>query len=398
MKLLHFSDLHLGMENYSHIDPETGLTTRFSDWENTMKKILQYAEDYDVDVVLFSGDAFKNRDPSPTYQNSFAKFIKELSNSNRNVLLLVGNHDLPNIESKAHTLEIYNSLNLPRVKVSKKIERFIIETKAGPLQVVTWPWLTRNFLLKSDDYKGKTIDEIDTILLNKATSLFNSLIDQLDPNKKAIALVHATVMGAKFGSERNVMIGKDLVIPLSILANEAFHYVACGHLHKHQVLCDKPAVVYAGSPERIDFGEEQEEKGCVLVTIAETKSAIVEFLPLPAREFFTWHIEDTFTAPNQSLAGKIVKIVISGDKDFVNSIHLDMLQDYIHEAHYFAGIERIINEADKRIRMDTGKHLTEKENPVELLEKYLANKGFEKEFIEKVLTKGKNTFSSTRED
>ena len=157
MRILHFSDLHLGMENYSHIDPATGLSSRFSDWKKSMQKIVDYTNEYGVDAVVFTGDAFKNRDPSPTYQNAFAQFIKDLSEANRSVVLLVGNHDLPNIEHKAHTLEIYNSLHLPRVHVSKKIESFIIKTSAGDVQIVTWPWLTRNFLLKNFSFKSKFI-------------------------------------------------------------------------------------------------------------------------------------------------------------------------------------------------------------------------------------------------
>jgi len=399
MKVLHFSDLHLGMENYSHIDPETGLSTRFSDWKNSMQKILEYAREHKVDAVIFSGDAFKNRDPSPTYQNSFAKFIKDLSEDDRVVILVVGNHDLPNIEHKAHTLEIYNSLHLPRVKVSKKIELFEMETKSGKLQILTWPWLTRNFLLKNENFKGKSLEEIDTILLNKATALFSDLADQIKENTPTIAIVHATIMGAKFGSERNVMIGKDLIIPLSILTNDRFDYVACGHLHRHQVLNDAPPVVYAGSPERIDFSEEKEEKGCVLVTIEENKKTEIEFLPLPARQFFTWHITEPFMPPNRDLKEVILKIVISGSREFVNSIYLDALQKYIEDAFYFAGIERNYEDKESKINKQTVEYSqADNEKPQQLLEKYLTNKGLEKELTEKVLTKAKKFFSSTKEE
>ena len=32
MKIIHFADLHLGVENYGHTNPETGLSTRFEDF------------------------------------------------------------------------------------------------------------------------------------------------------------------------------------------------------------------------------------------------------------------------------------------------------------------------------------------------------------------------------
>lgn len=396
MKLLHFSDLHLGMENYGHIDPETGLSTRFSDWQRTMQKIVDYANEYNVDLVIFSGDAFKNRDPSPTYQNAFAQLIKSLSEPNRAVVLLVGNHDLPNIEHKAHTLEIYDSLNLPRVRVSKKMESFTLETTSGPVQIVTWPWLTRNFLLKSEEYKGKSVEEIDTVLLNKATQLFTSLVEKLDPIITSIATVHATIFGATFGSERNVMIGKDLVIPLSVLQQGNLAYIACGHLHKHQILQDKPPVAYAGSPERIDFGEEKEEKGCVLVTIEGSTVVEMKFLPTPARKFYTWRIKEPFMPPPIPLQEAIVKVVISGNREFVNSIHLDVLQEYLKEAYYFAGIERDIEENENSKEMTDSISLTKAKNPEERLENYLMQKGIDKVDSDKVLERAKEIFSSTR--
>lgn len=395
MKLLHFSDLHLGMENYGHIDPETGLSKRFSDWQRALQQIIAYANDYDVDAVLFTGDAFKNRDPSPTYQNAFAKAIKALSH-NRHVILLVGNHDLPNIENKAHTLEIYNSLDLPRVIVSKKIEKISIETRGGPLQIITWPWLTRNHFLKNEELKGKSLEEIDSNLLGKALHIFEQHIHKLDEKIPSIAMVHATVMGATFGSERNVMIGKDLIIPLHILLNKKLSYSACGHLHKHQILSTDPYIAYAGSLERIDFGEEGEEKGCILIDIDGTKKVTTTFLPLRVREFITWRIEKKLVPPPKNLKDAIVRIIISGDKNFVNSITIHEVQEFLHEVYYFAGIERNIlnNETEKNYTRE--KSFAVNKNPEEQLNKYLVHKEYKKVIQEKVLKAAEFLFSSTK--
>lgn len=402
MKILHFSDLHLGMENYGHIDHTTGLSSRFQDWQKALDDMIAIANKEDVDVVIFSGDAFKNRDPSPTYQNAFARALKAFSEPNRQVILLVGNHDLPNIESKAHTLEIYRSLDLPRVRVSKKIEAFTIMTKSGPLGIVTWPWITRNFLLKNEVYKGKSLDEIDTILLEKATQLFQEKVDQLEAGIPHVAIVHATIMGATFGSERNVMIGKDLVVPMSLLASNSLHYVACGHLHRHQVLNTEPYIVYAGSPQRIDFGEEKEEKGCVLVTINASDSqttfqTTMEFIPLMVRDFYTWHIQDQLVAPPLDLAGKVVRVIVSGSEDFVASIGMHNLKDYLQNTYYFAGIERRVNERNEQ--KETKKNRVDKqENIYDQVKKYLTVKQIDEVQQDLVIVEAKKIFSSTENE
>lgn len=385
------------MENYSHIDPATGLSSRFQDWQKALNDMIAIANERDVDVVIFSGDAFKNRDPSPTYQNAFAKALKAFSENDRHVVLLVGNHDLPNIEHKAHTLEIYRSLDLPRVRVSKKIEKFSLQTKSGELELVTWPWLTRNFLLKNEEYKGKSLEEIDAILLDKGSQLFQTQIDQLTPGKHHIAIVHATVMGATFGSERNVMIGKDLVLPLSLLTNPKLDYVACGHLHRHQVLHQNPLVVYAGSPQRIDFGEEKEAKGCVVVTMELTpeRQTTMEFLPLAVRDFFTWRINDVLTPPAQNLQDKVVRIIVSGKKDFVNSIGLQDLKDFLQGCYYFAGIERKVNEDTQEEKIE--KNLVNKqESMYEQVKKYLDIRQIDQVHQDQVLEEAKLIFSYTK--
>src|SRR6267142_172267 len=45
MKLLHFSDIHIGMENYAKLDPETGLSTRLLDFLKTFDFIVDTAID-----------------------------------------------------------------------------------------------------------------------------------------------------------------------------------------------------------------------------------------------------------------------------------------------------------------------------------------------------------------
>jgi len=43
MKILHFADLHLGVENYGRIDPATGLSTRLLDFLSALDQVVDYA-------------------------------------------------------------------------------------------------------------------------------------------------------------------------------------------------------------------------------------------------------------------------------------------------------------------------------------------------------------------
>src|SRR5207248_548748 len=108
---------HLGVENYGYLDPRTGLSTRVLDFLRALDAITDQAIHERVDAVLFAGDAFKNRDPSPTIQREFARRIARLAEARVPVVLLVGNHDLPNALVRATPTEIYQVLNVPNVHV-----------------------------------------------------------------------------------------------------------------------------------------------------------------------------------------------------------------------------------------------------------------------------------------
>src|SRR4030042_409129 len=101
MKILHFADLHLGVENYGRLDPATGHSSRLNDFLSALDQVIDYALENRVDLVLFCGDAYKTREPSQTQQREFARRINRLSTSGVPVFLLVGNHDLPNTIGKA---------------------------------------------------------------------------------------------------------------------------------------------------------------------------------------------------------------------------------------------------------------------------------------------------------
>ena len=112
VKILHFADLHLGVESYGRLDPATGLSSRLLDFLNALDQVVDYALENKVDLVLFCGDAYKSREPTQTQQREFAKRISRLSTNGIPIFLLIGNHDLPNAIGKATSTEIFDTLTV----------------------------------------------------------------------------------------------------------------------------------------------------------------------------------------------------------------------------------------------------------------------------------------------
>ena len=63
-KILHFADAHIDMANYGRQDPATGLPLRVMDFLKSLDEIVDTAISEQVDLVIFAGDAYKNRDPA----------------------------------------------------------------------------------------------------------------------------------------------------------------------------------------------------------------------------------------------------------------------------------------------------------------------------------------------
>src|SRR5437879_8106246 len=98
------------------------------------------------------------------------------------------------------------------------------------------------------------------------------------------------------------MVAHHPIIPLGALSNPGCDYVALGHIHRHQDLHQgaQPPVVYAGSVERIDFGEEREDKGFVWAQVDKGHTTY-EFIPGPARRFVTLRFDTQEGDPLQLL-------------------------------------------------------------------------------------------------
>jgi DNA repair protein SbcD/Mre11 len=79
MRLLHFADAHIDMANYGRHDPETGLPLRVLDFLKSLDTIVDAAISERVDMVIFAGDAYKDRSPAPTFQREWGKRIIRLS-------------------------------------------------------------------------------------------------------------------------------------------------------------------------------------------------------------------------------------------------------------------------------------------------------------------------------
>ena len=411
MKFIHFSDLHIGVENYGRIDPETGMSTRLLDFLHAYDQMVEYAITNRVDAVLFAGDAYKSRDPSQTHQREFASRVARLSLEGIPVLLVTGNHDLPSIIGRASALEIFPTLVVENVVVSDHIETNIIHTRNGPLQVVSLPWVRRSSFLSKEDTRELNLDEISDLITERLASLVNAELEKLDTALPAVLVGHVTVMGAKVGTERSMMLGRDHTLLPSALRHPNLDYVALGHIHKHQIIGHDPMVVYSGSMQRVDFSEETEAKGFCVVELSlqrEDGSRMVnfEFHPVDARPFLTIDVEVRATdedpnvpvlaaISNKYIAGSTVRLRITVPEGLETGLKEAVLRDALKEAHYIAGITKeVVRPQRTRLAPEVSKGFSTRD----ALKFYLSDRNFSKSRADILLTEADNLINEELED
>ena len=400
IRLLHTADIHIGIETYGRLDPQTGVNSRVMDFIRRLDDAVQYALDSEVDLFLFAGDAFKTRDPNPTYQREFARRIKRLADAGIPVVLLAGNHDLPVAEKRATSIEIFRTLAVPNVYYAGRDELFTLPTRRGaPLQVATMPYPLRARLMKQEEMRGLSLAQLDAKLEEIVSDSIRALADRArqQPDIPAVFVGHFTVRDAEYGSERSVMLGSDTVIPKTALADGPWDYVALGHIHKHQDVNKNryPSIVYSGSIERIDFSE-MEEKGWVEVEVEKghTTWRFISHYKVPARPFVI--IQADLREAHDPTAAALAAIARRNVKDAVVKVKLTLLAEQeaqlrdrdLREALekagicYLAAIEKAV-ERRGQPRLHTSR--VESLTPLELLAEYFRQRKVAPERLQKLL-------------
>ena len=406
MRLVHFSDLHIGIESYGRPAAEgdladlpqwfapgedreryLGHSTRLLDFLSAFDELVAYTLANDVDLVLFSGDAYKNREPSQTHQREFAKRVARLAAVGVPVFLLVGNHDLPHAAYKANAVEIFETLSVPNVTVGERLQTYRIETPKGPIQVLALPWIRRSAFLARDDVRNLPFKQVNELLEERLTARLQDEGEALDPTVPSVVSAHVSLDTARIGTERTMMIGYDHILFQGNLTALPVDYIGLGHIHRKQELSQHPPTIYPGSLQRVDFGEEDHDaKGFYVVDLdpaakAGSRVTSAEFQPVDARSFVSVNVtaEEGDLDPTDKVvravrrhqvAGAIVRVQATLPATVAPAFRERDVREALLDqgAHSIAAIT---TEVERATRVRLGAIHGEAKSPLELLDFYL---------------------------
>ncbi|MXY36071.1 MAG: exonuclease SbcCD subunit D [Dehalococcoidia bacterium] len=398
MRVLHFADLHIGVELYGRPLPGKPWSSRMQDFLDAFDFLVDYAVEEHVDAVIFAGDAYKAREPSQTHQREFARRIRRLSEAGIATFLLVGNHDLPNAESRAHALEIFRTLDVPNVTVGDAgwFQREghvpqVIETRDGPLQVAFVPWpQVSQLLASSEEAESASIEQLYKLIERAISDLVVAQGEQIDPDVPAILTCHLPLsdqlVAENGGSEMWMQSGTVPRVPLSALHMDKFDYVALGHHHNAMQLNTHPPCWYSGALQEVDFGDARTAKGFMTLEFDTarprgerlTGSGAPRLVKAPSRPFVSIAVKPRDADPNEEVLAAIrkhdvtdaiVKVEVHLDRDQETLLRLSEARSALAGAHVIAGIRTVLPDENRsplppNIQPDAS-------SPVETLDTYL---------------------------
>lgn len=304
MKILHTADWHLN-ERLGRVHLQTNIAAR-------LREIVHYLDEHNVDVMLVAGDLFSRYMRYDELESAFKdahEIFKPFLLRGGTILALSGNHDTEAVFSilrmavdLASPIDPAQSGPRPRGRLYLAPSPAVItlEDKRGlPVQFVLMPYPRRENYLDGQTRIDST-DEENRLLQQKFAEYLRSIQanrQAFDPTRHSVLMTHIYVRGVEVNPESGRELSEAEEIPFNLSdIPTGWAYVACGHIHQAQPIGTIAHVRYAGSIERLDAGERNDEKSVVLFEIGPTGLiGEPQLLPLDATPIYQVEITDPDT-------------------------------------------------------------------------------------------------------
>jgi exonuclease SbcD len=252
LRIAHISDTHLGYRALFKIDPITGRNQRSVDIERAYERAIDDILERDVDLVIHAGDVFHHTRPAWAAIRAFVKQTRRLSERGLPMLVIAGNHDTPRLRTSGSVFSVME-LALPGVRFVTDYVQELVEYPEFELAVTAVP-------------HGKLADPLPPMVVPvqgvRNILVTHGLVSDLQLSK------HASEPGEE-------------MVPDYLLQSE-FDFIALGDFHMHDRV--RLNAWYAGSTERMGWGDYEADPGYALVEFAESEARpVVTHIPIETR-------------------------------------------------------------------------------------------------------------------
>jgi len=300
MRILHTSDWHL--------NERLGRIERQQDIRERLTEIAAYLNQHQVDVMLVSGDLFANISRLESIRDAVgdvAKIFKPFLARGGTIVALSGNHDnevLFNLFREMMDLVAPAEQNGDKIKPSGRMYLYegpgyirLADRAGEAVQFVLLPFPTPSRYLRGSR-PFTSLEEKNRALHDKLVETLHTIQNQLVDKRLPVVLAsHIHVRGSQLHNLYHISEMEDVIFEVGDLPTP-WAYMAYGHIHRPQPIAGLNNAYYAGSIERLDFGEAKDDKSVVLVDVrhdvVQPKPVI---LPLHATPLYKIVVNDPET-------------------------------------------------------------------------------------------------------
>lgn len=370
-KIAFTSDIHFGSGTHlGTLDPATGHNSRFTDFISTFDSIVDKLVERGVQYLFIAGDIYKNRQPTPTQQLAFTQALSRLGSNRIHTFITLGNHDMVMSHGKAHTVSIFEELELPYIYVISNPSKLEMGYKGLPCNVFAYPYMNRQTC---------GIDDNEQIVQNVLGQI-QSWSEEIDNDARSIMVGHNIIEGTCVADiQPDVNVLNEPTFMMDFFRESGVDAAFFGHVHEHVIVSEDPLVVSLGSMERIDFNDAVRDK---FLTIYETDDNSLELVELPSRQFLNYRADLTGVVGDltslicqrleeEGVDGKIARVLIKIEKDRAPLIMKDRILEILSRAHFSAGIMFKYVESERQ----EDNVLTDDLQPTVCVEEYLGRLG-----------------------
>ncbi len=274
MKIIHLSDLHIGLNWFNR--------SMLDDQKYILNQISEIIEENKPDAIVIAGDIYDKAIPSADAVKIFDDFISGLSVRvpNTEIMIISGNHDSSqriDIFRKILSLHKIHMIGNPPQKPTDYIERVTLNDIYGNVNFYLLPFI------KPSMVRMIINDEDNNISYNTAV---HKIIERenIDTNERNIIVSHQFYIPfgksikdiERMDSER-ITVGNIDAVYADIL--EKFDYSALGHIHKPSIV-GKNNIRYCGTPLAYSISEAGQQKNVIMIELAEKGNIKTTAIPL----------------------------------------------------------------------------------------------------------------------
>ena len=238
LRFIQCGDLHLGspFHNLAAIDDR---------WQRIIgkapvrafQKIVQLAIDKQVHAVLITGDVYTSANHNLTAQLDYVRLLHKLAQHQIQVFAVLGNHDP--LEAWKAKIPFPPNVHIFSAEAVERVPLLVDGEEAAAVYGQSYA-------------KSEQRDNL-AWKFNRAAG-----------DRFSIGMLHTQV-----GSRESTY----APCTLDDLKECGMDYWALGHIHKHDILCEKPYIVYAGNPQGLDCTESG-PRGCYYVEVGPMERRI----------------------------------------------------------------------------------------------------------------------------